>query len=169
MSSKKSRVSVHSKLTVVPSKPSGSVKTNPLSSLDHAMGLHSLHMVFYYKKNPFGSFELDPLRESLSGVISLYPNVTGRLTRLENGNWAVKCHDAGIRVIRAEVSATLDEWLRSADGSEERDLTVWEDMPQEPNTWSPFRVQVIIFIYTLYFSLKRKKKFKNFKFKGVLL
>lgn len=120
------------------------------------MRLHSLHMVFYYKKNPFGSFELDPLRESLSGVISMYPNVTGRLTCLENGNWAVKCHDAGVRVIRAKVSATLDEWLRSADGSEERDLTAWEDMPQEPNTWSPFRVQVIIFyVHTLFFPKKK--------------
>lgn len=142
----RSRVDVHSMLTAVSSKPVGQGQTHPLSVLDHAMGRHTLHMVFYYKKNPFGIFDLDPLRVCLSEVLSLYPQVTGRLTRRESGNWEVKCNDAGVRVLRAKVEVTIDEWLISADGSEEKDLTFWEEMPEDPSTWSPFRFQVI-FIY----------------------
>jgi hypothetical protein len=57
----------------------------------------------------------------------------------------VKCNDAGVRILRANVGVTIDEWLRSADVSEEKDLTVWEEMPEDPSTWSPFRIQVFIF------------------------
>ncbi|CAK7340947.1 unnamed protein product [Dovyalis caffra] len=106
------------------------------------MGLHTLHLVLYYKKNPFGIFDVDPLRVSLSEVLCLYPQITGRLTRRESGNWEVKCNDAGVRVLRAKVEASIDEWLRSADGSEEKDLTFWEEMPEDPSTWAPFRIQV---------------------------
>ncbi|KAL3573659.1 hypothetical protein D5086_024272 [Populus alba] len=129
-------------LTAVSSNPVGSGKTHPLSVLDHAMGLHTVHVVFYYRKNPFGIFDVDPLRIALSEVLCLYPQATGRLTRGESGNWLVKCNDAGVRVLRAKVEATMDEWLRSADGSEEKDLTFWEEIPEEPSTWSPFRIQV---------------------------
>jgi hypothetical protein len=160
MSSKKGRVTVHSKLTVVSSKPIRPGTTHPLSILDHAMGLHTLHIIFYYRDNLFHSFELGPLRESLSDVISLYPPVTGRLTRLDNGNWEVKCNDAGVRVIRASVEATLDEWLRSADGSEESDLTMFEDMPHDPNMWSPFQIQVFFFLN--FFDLVYKLMWANF-------
>lgn len=137
-----SRVSVHSMLTAVSSKPVGPGQNHPLSALDHAMALHTLHLVFYYKKNPFGIFDVDPLRVSLSEVLSLYPQVAGRLTRGESGNWEVKCNDAGVRILRANVGVTIDEWLRSADVSEEKDLTVWDEMPEDPSTWSPFRIQV---------------------------
>ena len=147
------RVTVNSTLTVVSSKPVRQGLTHKLSGLDHAMGLHSIHMVFYYRNNPAPSFDLDPFRASLSEVLSMYPAVTGRLTRGEDRNWVVNCNDAGIRVLRATVGTTLDEWLRSADGDEERDLTVWEDMPQDPRIWSPFRIQVLHMI-----PLKKKKK-----------
>ncbi|PON87134.1 Transferase [Trema orientale] len=138
----KSRVRVHSKLTTVSSRPVRSGKTHPFTALDHAMGLHSLHVVFYYKANIFNDFDLDPSRVSLSDALSLYPPVTGRITRNGDGNWEVKCNDAGVRVVKARVGATLDEWLRSADGMEEKDLTVREDMPEDPINWSPFRIQV---------------------------
>ncbi|CAK9146671.1 unnamed protein product [Ilex paraguariensis] len=119
----KSCVKVHTKLTVVSSTPTGSGKTT-ISTLDHAMGLHTLHIIFYYWTNPF-------------------KDVTGRLTQGGDGNWEVKCNETGVRTLRASVGTTLDEWLRSADASEERDLTVWEDMLDNPSIWSPFRVQVI--------------------------
>lgn len=143
---KRSRVKVHSLLSVVSSKPIEPGKTLKLSSLDHAMGLHSVHVVFYYESNPFDegphSSDMDNLRIALSGLLNEYPKITGRLTRSVDGNWEVKCNDAGMRIVRAEVSATIDEFLRSADAVEERDLTVWEDMPEDPNIWSPFRIQV---------------------------
>lgn len=145
MDARRSRVNVHSILTSVSSRPFGSVKTYPITQLGHAMGRHTVHVIFYYEKSPFGSFDMDPMRESLSEVLSLYPLVTGRLNRDEAGNWEVKRNDAGVRILRARVDVTLNEWLRSADGLEERDLSVWEDMPESPSTWSPFRVQVFHF------------------------
>ncbi|KAH7846040.1 hypothetical protein Vadar_009063 [Vaccinium darrowii] len=154
---KKSLVKVHSKLTVVSSRPTGPGKTHPLSKLDHAMALHTIHIVFYYPTNPFLEADLATLRVSLSELLCSYPPVTGRLTRRPakdgqsgggGGNnsssccWMVKCNDAGVRMLRAKVGTTLDEWLRFASGSDERDLTVWEDMPDDPSIWSPFCIQI---------------------------
>ncbi|XP_022744805.1 protein ECERIFERUM 2-like [Durio zibethinus] len=142
MSEQRSKVLVCSKLTAVSSHPVEPGKTHLLTPLDQAMGQHSLHLVFYYEKNPFRSFDWDPLRVSLSETLSLYSPVTGRLTRGEAGNWEVKCNDAGVRVVRAKVSVRIDEWLKYANGIEEKDLAFWEEMPENPNTWSPFRIQV---------------------------
>ncbi|KAF8039069.1 hypothetical protein BT93_B1572 [Corymbia citriodora subsp. variegata] len=141
-SSKKSRVKVQSALTAVSSKPVEPGQGYKLSAQDHAIGHHSFHLIFYYRVSPFRSFDLDPVRISLSETLSLYPSATGRLVRDGDGNWEVKWNDAGVRVIQAKVGASIDEWLQSADGFEETDLTVWEDIPQDPYIWSPFRIQV---------------------------
>ncbi|CAK9314874.1 unnamed protein product [Citrullus colocynthis] len=142
MSQIQSRVTPITKLTAVSSNPSVSGRVYPLSAADHAMGRHSAAVVMYYRENPFGSFIVDPMRESLSKVLTMYPTVTGRLTRSENGNWAVKGNDAGVRVTMTKVGTTLDEWLRSADSVEERDLAPFEEMPEDPCIWSPFRIQI---------------------------
>ncbi|XP_008218251.1 PREDICTED: protein ECERIFERUM 26-like [Prunus mume] len=138
----RSRVVVHSKLTAVSSRPVKAGTTHNLTALDHAMGLHTLHVVFYYKHKLLGCFDLDPLRLSLSEALSLHPPVMGRMAQKPDGNWEVKCNDAGVRVYMARVATTLDQWLRSADGSEERLLTVWDDMPDDPSIWSPYRIQI---------------------------
>ncbi|PIN02202.1 Quinate O-hydroxycinnamoyltransferase [Handroanthus impetiginosus] len=146
---KLSRVKVQSMLSVVSSKPIESGKIHRFSSLDQAMGLHTIHIVFYYSSNPFEDgpmpSDLDNLRVALSRLLDQFPTVTGRLTRGVDGAWEVKCNDAGVRMLQASVGCTLVEWLRSADASEERDLTVWEDMPQDPSFWSPFRIQITNF------------------------
>ncbi|XWS58330.1 hypothetical protein CRYUN_Cryun08bG0024700 [Craigia yunnanensis] len=80
MSEQRSRVNVHSKLTAVSSKPVEPGKAHMLTLLDQTMGLHSLHLVFYYEKNQFRSFDLDPLRVSLFETLSFYLPVTGQLT-----------------------------------------------------------------------------------------
>ncbi|KAK4424732.1 protein ECERIFERUM 2 [Sesamum alatum] len=140
------RVKVHSLLSVVSSNPVEPGRVHKLSPLDQAMGHHTIHIVFYYGSNPFrdGPYpsDIDNLRVSLSKLLDEYPIVTGRLTRGPEGGWQVKCNDAGVRILQATVNTTMDEWLRSADASEERDLTVWEDMPEDPSFWSPFRIQI---------------------------
>lgn len=138
------RVTIESKLTTISSKPVNPGTSHVLSPLDHAMRLHYLHLIFYYHETPFGVlFDLDPVRISLSDLLSMYPPVTGRLTRRAgDGKWEVKCNDAGVRTIRAKVGTTVDEWLKSPDSARERDLMVWEDMPEDPSIWSPFRIQI---------------------------
>ncbi|KAK2996938.1 hypothetical protein RJ639_026560 [Escallonia herrerae] len=124
MSENRIRVTVNSKLTWVSSKPLGG-KPHELSALDHAMALHTVHVIFYYRANPFerGLFDSD---FSLSDLLCMYPPVMGRFARGDGGNWVVKCNEAGVRTLRASVGTTLDEWLRSADASEERNLTLNE-------------------------------------------
>ncbi|XP_073283797.1 stemmadenine O-acetyltransferase-like [Primulina huaijiensis] len=145
-----SRVKVTSLLSVVSSKPVEAGKVHKLSKLDQEMGHRKVQVIFYYESNPFihGSMsdQLDNLRVSLSRLLNDYPVVTGRLTRdPDDGGWQIKCNDAGVRMVRAKVSTTLVEWLRSADAEEEQDLMVWEDMPQDPSFWSPFRIQITNF------------------------
>lgn len=144
-----SKVTQESKLTVVSSRPVSYGKTHKLSALDHGMGFHTLHFIFYYKNKDkwFESFELDPLRESLSEVLSVYPTITGRLGN-GDGNWEVRCNDAGVRVIKANVDTTLDEWLSTSSHFvyDEADLIAWDHMPLDYNTWSPFQIQVLYII-----------------------
>ncbi|CAI8611425.1 unnamed protein product [Vicia faba] len=140
------KVTLDSKLTVVSSRPVKSGMSHKLLGVDHGMGYHTLHLIFYYKNEEkwFESFGLDPLRESLSEVLSLYPTVTGRLGREteDGGDWEVRCNDAGVRVIKANVDSTIEEWLSSSKGgSDEVQLIAWDDMPLDTSTWSPFRIQ----------------------------
>lgn len=133
------------KTTVVSMTPVRQGKTYPLSALDHAMGRHTLRLVFYYRPGP--TMDKFKLKESLSEVLSQYPAVTGRLAREEEegggrGGWVVKCNDAGVRLAEARARVTLDEWLRSADDEEEMELAYWEPMDADPFIWSPFYVQV---------------------------
>ncbi|OWM63902.1 protein ECERIFERUM 26-like [Punica granatum] len=130
------------KLTAVSAKPVNPGTTHSLSPMDHSMALHSLHLIFYYPESTFGSQDLEFLRVSLSEVLCSYPPVTGRLTRGRDERWEVKCNDAGVRLLSRKVACTIDEWLRTADGLEESDLTLWEDLPGDPSIWSPFRIQI---------------------------
>ncbi|KAL8159570.1 hypothetical protein V2J09_001107 [Rumex salicifolius] len=144
---KSRRVRVHGKLTIVSSTPVGPGRSCPLSSLDHAMANHTVRMVYYYGRatraeKPDGPvLEFDPLRMSLCELLCLYPTLTGRLARDSEGNWQLTFNDAGVRVLRANVGTTLDEWLRTADGDEEMDLTAWDHLPDDPHVWPPFRIQ----------------------------
>ncbi|XP_058105377.1 hydroxycinnamoyltransferase-like [Magnolia sinica] len=134
------RVAVRALMTAVSTTPVRPGKTHPLSAMDHLMGVHHLRMVYYYRSD--ASVEMEKLKESLSDMLSHYPVLTGRLRRAEGGNWEVKCSDAGVRFLEATVDATLDEWLRSAHASEEKDLTHWEKMPEDPYIWSPFHIKI---------------------------
>uniref|UniRef100_A0A1J3DTY4 Protein ECERIFERUM 26-like n=1 Tax=Noccaea caerulescens TaxID=107243 RepID=A0A1J3DTY4_NOCCA len=139
---RENRVEVKSMLTQVSSKPSGSGRVHPFTALDNAMSPHTVHVILYYARSPFGSFDVESVRIPLSELLSLYPPVVGRVTKNPDGIWEVKCNDAGLRVLEAKVCVGIDEWLRSADGHDELDLTAWEDMPEDPSTWSPFRLQI---------------------------
>lgn len=135
---------VHSVLTIVSSTPVEKGRVWPLSPLDHAMGQHSLHVIFYYRS---GSFDMDRIRAPLNEVLSLYPIVTGRLARDGDGDgdWQVKCTDAGVRFYIAKASIRVDEWLRFAGAHDEKLLSSWEDVPDDPHIWSPFRIQLTEF------------------------
>ncbi|KAL0692398.1 hypothetical protein Bca4012_059578 [Brassica carinata] len=140
--SRQNRVEVKSMLTAISSKPSRSGQVHTFTALDNAMSPHTVHVIFYYPRSPFKSFDLDSVRIPLSELLSMYPPAIGRVRKNQDGILEVKCNDAGLRILKAKVSVGIGEWLRSADGHEESDLTAWEDMPEDPSTWSPFRLQI---------------------------
>lgn len=149
-----SRVKVYAKSTAVSSTPVRPGKTYPLSTLDHAMGGgHVVRLVFYYRGGGGEGVSREKLKESLSEVLSYYPAMTGRMSRVEEEEeeggrrWVVKCNDAGVRLLDAKVEGvTLEEWMESCTGSEEEELVYWEDMGDDSFLWSPYYIQVLIFI-----------------------
>ncbi|KAF0914650.1 hypothetical protein E2562_031115 [Oryza meyeriana var. granulata] len=156
-----SRVTRYAKSTAASVTPVRPGKTHALSALDNAMERHAVHLVLYYRAAP--GLDREPLKESLSEVLSQYPAMTGRLTRAATGGggegaeggggaaasgqhgWIVKCNDAGVRMVDARAAATLDEWLATASGEEEMDLAYFEPMGPDPYIWSPFYVQLTEF------------------------
>ncbi|XP_031477808.1 hydroxycinnamoyltransferase-like [Nymphaea colorata] len=161
-----SRVQLKAKKTVVSGQPCRQGKVYPLSVIDHMMGLYSLRLIFYYdhplpvkEQQPRrlagmsnnhssgrGGPVVVPLEESLSEALAFFPPVTGRLNRDADGNWEVKCNDAGVRTVEAAVpGATVAEWLEAADPEAELSLAQWEKMPDDPTFWSPFYVQLTEF------------------------
>jgi heat shock transcription factor len=150
-----SRVTRFAKSTAASVTPVRPGKTHALSPLDNAMERHTVHVVVYCRAAP--GLDREQLKESLSEVLSLYPAMTGRLTRGGEGGevagsaaqsdparrgWVVKCNDAGVRMVDARAAATLDEWLATATGDEEMDLLYYEPMGAESFIWSPFYIQV---------------------------
>ncbi|KAL0377647.1 UNVERIFIED_CONTAM: hypothetical protein Sradi_3070200 [Sesamum radiatum] len=81
------------------------------------------------------------LRESISDKLSDFPVVTGRLLRTSEGDWTIKCNDAGVRMVEARVEGTVDEWLKNVDRGKELKLVYWEEMFQRSYLWSTFYVQ----------------------------
>ncbi|CAL4935892.1 unnamed protein product [Urochloa decumbens] len=155
-----SRVTRFAKSTAASVTPVRPGKTHALSPLDNAMERHAVHVVLYVRAAP--GVDREQLKESLSEALSLYPAMTGRLTRGGEGaegaggaatasgeparrGWVVKCNDAGVRMVDARAAATLDEWLATATGDEEMDLLHYEPMGAEPYIWSPFYVQLTEF------------------------
>jgi hypothetical protein len=138
-----SRVTRFAKSTAASVTPVRPGKTHALSPLDNAMERHTVLVVLYARAGP--GLDRERLKESLSEVLSLYPAMTGRLTRggdAAHPGWVVKCNDAGVRMVYARAAVSLDEWLRTATGDEETDLVYYEPMGPEPYIWSPFYVQV---------------------------
>ncbi|GAV70535.1 Transferase domain-containing protein [Cephalotus follicularis] len=135
------------KRTVVSTKPVQPGKYYPLSVLDRLMERNHIRMVFYYRST--GDREAGEttkkLRESLSEMLTFFPIVTGRLLKNNEGQWMIKCNDAGVRMVEARAKGSVDEWLKQLDREKELKLVHWEDMYHKPYFWSTFYVQLTEF------------------------
>lgn len=132
------------KRTVISTKPVEPGKFIPLSVLDRAMEQSHLRLVFYYnlstRRRPGDLTK--KLRETISETLSSFPVVLGRLVRTPEGNWTIKCNDAGVRMVEAKVDGSVEEWLKNVDREKELMLVHWEEMFHKPYFWSTFYVQV---------------------------
>ncbi|KAJ4841929.1 hypothetical protein Tsubulata_047488 [Turnera subulata] len=135
------------KRTVVSTKPVEPGKHYTFSVLDRLMEKNHLKIVYYFqtpKRKEAGEMT-KKLRESLSETLTSYPEVTGRLVKDQEGNWMIKCNDAGVRMVEARVKGSVEEWLKMVDREKELMLIHWEEMFHKPYFWSTFYVQVTEF------------------------
>ncbi|VVB10678.1 unnamed protein product [Arabis nemorensis] len=151
------RVRFICKRTVVSTKPVEPGQLYRLSVLDHIMEPNHIRLVHYYRSSKIrepGEIT-KKLRESLAYTLNCYPIMTGRLVKEIDGTeekdqelnrqWKVRSNDAGVRMVEARTTGTVDEWLRSVNKEEELKLVHWEDMYHLPYYWSTFYVQVTEF------------------------
>lgn len=134
------RIVVHSRLTVVPSKPTPSGKVHPLSVLDHMLQRHFLRTVYCYDASSVKDRLklVGRLKESLCKALCISSIFAGRLRKRDDGLWEVKCNDAGVRVYEATASVSLKEWLNTADRSSDMELSTIESLSD--HTVSPVAV-----------------------------
>ncbi|XP_044472452.1 protein ECERIFERUM 26 [Mangifera indica] len=142
-----SEVTYICKRTVASTKPVQPGKFYHFSVLDRLMEKNHLRIVYYYSsKGARKAGELTKkLRESMAEVLTCFPVVTGRLQKNSEGQWMIKCNDAGVRMVEARARGSVDDWLRNVNREKERKLVYWEDMHHKPYFWSTFYVQITEF------------------------
>ncbi|KAL0726486.1 hypothetical protein Bca4012_022579 [Brassica carinata] len=145
------RVRLICKRTVVSTKPVEQGQLYRFSVFDHVMEPNHIRLVYYYQssKTREPGEITKKLRESLAYTLNCYPIVTGRLVKetdgTEENRWKVKSNDAGVRMVEARATGTVEEWRRSVNREEELKLVHWEDMYPLPYYWSTFYVQLTEF------------------------
>ncbi|ONK60501.1 uncharacterized protein A4U43_C08F19160 [Asparagus officinalis] len=83
----------------------------------------------------------DKLKESLDGVLTHYPAMTGDCVGV-GGKWGVKCNDRGVRIAGCEgEGGDAGGVVGDATAEEEAELAYWEEMNPEVFLWSPFYIQ----------------------------
>ncbi|KAH0901010.1 hypothetical protein HID58_040513 [Brassica napus] len=114
--------------TVVSTKPVEQGRVYRFSVFDHVMEPNHIRLVYYYQSSrtrELGEIT-KKLRESLAYTLNCYPVVTGRLVKetdgTEENRWKVKSNDAGVRMIEARATGTVEEWRRSVTREEELKL-----------------------------------------------
>lgn len=148
------------KRTVVSTRSIEPGRLYRFSVLDHVMEPNHIRLVYYYRssKTREPGEITKKLRESLAYTLNCYPIVTGRLVRENDGSeeqedvsrrWKVKSNDAGMRMVEARATGSVEEWLRNVNREEELKLVHWEDMYHLHYYWSTFCVQVYIIRFIL--------------------
>ncbi|CAA6660813.1 unnamed protein product [Spirodela intermedia] len=103
-----------------------------LSVLDCTMEPYSLRAVYYYPRCPPTAGTISKLKESLAELLNTYRPVAGRLHRTAEGRWAIKCNEAGVRMVEATAKGSVEEWLQ-------------KDMYRRSDFWSTFYIQLTQF------------------------
>ncbi|XXG66653.1 hypothetical protein AAC387_Pa06g0182 [Persea americana] len=140
--------------TVVPAKITDPGQRRRISGQTRPeMYKEHFHMVLYYNKaheEEDGWVLTGWIKDSLSRSLSEEPMLAGRLQRSPDNNegeMAIALNDTGVRLVNAQMEATVSEFLNSEErGDVEAQLAFWKDVDeQNPHCSALFYVQVTSF------------------------
>ncbi|CAH9065885.1 unnamed protein product [Cuscuta epithymum] len=98
--------------TVVPGAITGDDKVRHLSNADVAMKLHYIRGVYLFTSEAVGGISNGDLKDTMFPLLEAYYPVAGRIRNSpEDGRPFIKCNDSGVRIIEANCSRTVDEWM----------------------------------------------------------
>lgn len=128
--------------SVVPGKITGENKTHELKGIDLAMKLHYLKGLYFFTNNGLSStisvLSIHEAKKSMFDCLIPYFMACGRIRMSETSDRpTIKLNDAGVRVVEAKSSKTVDEWLAMEDFLSLQDHLVYNhvlgpDLPFSP-------------------------------------
>ncbi|KMT00206.1 hypothetical protein BVRB_1g020210 [Beta vulgaris subsp. vulgaris] len=128
--------------SVVPGKITGENKTHELKGIDLAMKLHYLKGLYFFTNNGLSSsisvLSIHEAKKSMFDCLIPYFMACGRIRMSDTSDRpTIKLNDAGVRVVEAKSSKTVDEWLAMEDFLSLQDHLVYNhvlgpDLPFSP-------------------------------------
>ncbi|XP_068655606.1 protein ECERIFERUM 26-like [Aristolochia californica] len=103
--------------SVVPAAVTGETAVHELTNLDLSMKLHYLHVVYYFDKEAAEELDVPIFMKPMFTWLDTYCSAAGRVRTLEGRRPFIKCNDAGVRILEAKCSKSLEEWLEVKDHS----------------------------------------------------
>ncbi|GAB4844190.1 hypothetical protein Ancab_037556 [Ancistrocladus abbreviatus] len=103
--------------SVVPGRIAGEDRAHELTAMDLAMKFHQIRGLYFFSSAAAqGMLAYDFKKPMCQWLIPSF-NVCGRIRISKTGRPFIKLNDAGVRIIEARSSKTIDEWLAMKDGS----------------------------------------------------
>lgn len=99
--------------SVVPGRMIGENKSQELKHIDLAMKLHYLKGLYFFPNNNNNLISIDKLKIPMFELLVSYFMACGRIRSSSDpeARPVIKLNDAGIRIVEAQSSKTVDEWL----------------------------------------------------------
>ncbi|KAG9440217.1 hypothetical protein H6P81_020382 [Aristolochia fimbriata] len=134
--------------SVVPATVTGETAVHELTNLDWSMKLHYLRLVYYFEKDAVEGLDIPSIKKPMFLMLDTYCSASGRVRRLEGQRPFIKCNDAGVRIVEAKCSKSLEEWLEQVKGEHSLHRQLVSDQVIDPNSqFSP-----LVFVQYTYFK-----------------
>ncbi|XP_051126450.1 protein ECERIFERUM 26-like [Andrographis paniculata] len=111
--------------TVVPGSITGEDNTYQFTDLDLAMKLHYITTVHFYGAAAVEGLGIYDFKKPMFLWLQHCYPICGRIRRRDGGRPFIKCNDSGVRIVEADCSMTVAEWLDRRGGGDHHRLLVY--------------------------------------------
>ncbi|GAB4862069.1 hypothetical protein Ancab_037323 [Ancistrocladus abbreviatus] len=101
--------------SVVPGRIAGEDRAHELTAMDLAMRFHYIRALYFFAGAAVQGIQPHDFKKPMFLWLIPYFKVCGRIRISETGRPFIKLNDAGVRIIEARASKTIDEWLAMKD------------------------------------------------------